>query len=439
MTWRIALSHLGALALSSQASAQSFDPVDAATRAVNRACDARAGQAIPRERLAAALRLEASLGLPEDDEANAIAAVANPELIKERAADRAIRLAAAKALLLQDLAISGSALQKALKVSPPPPPNGISTVDWLFGPTATYTLTCAAAKAAPPAQFADLPFVVARKSAAELAKVGDERKAAGSAQIAFDSLRTTNLAGDVKKTRKLVINAALGVSLAGNEDRYGLIYGEYSRSRVRIRTAPNPTDPSKNGSADDVDALELGLLGSTRLGDAVRLNSRAGVIFDRVTGARYLAGTLSWFPITGGLPDLGLCNLGSFRSLGAGIEAMCLASVEADLRHVLRRGDAVITEKDAIAAIGPAVGISFRRSLGLNGKPQDGLVGSVNYRYLPVVTGRAPDLDRLEASLAYRWWSDEVGFDLGLTYTDGIERKSLADEHRFGFTFGIIF
>ncbi|WP_157081407.1 hypothetical protein [Sphingomonas koreensis] len=55
------------------------------------------------------------------------------------------------------------------------------------------------------------------------------------------------------------------------------------------------------------------------------------------------------------------------------------------------------------------------------------------------MSGKGPDIDRFEGSLAYRWWSDDVGFDIGLTYVDGIERKSLADEHRFGITIGVIY
>lgn len=425
-----------ALVWQAPALAQDFDPQDAATRAVARACDARAGQQLPRERLAEALALESSTGLPGDD---AISTAANPDILLERASDRRLRLAATKSILLEKLATPGTPLAKALEVSPAPPRPDPVTVDWLFASGSSYVLKCGAAKPAKPAEFAALPPASIRKGVADLAKLGDERRAAGSAQVTFDSLRTTNLAGEEKRTRKLVVNAALGIRIAGTEDSYALAYGEYSRSRARIQTSPTPTDPSKNGSADDVDALELGLLGTSRVANAVRFTGRAGVIFDAVTDARYLSGGFSVVPITGGLPNLGVCNLNAYRYLGLGIEAMCSASLEGDIRYVLEKGTASLTAKDAIVAAGPSLGLTLRRSLDANGKPRDGLVGNVTYRYLPVLTGTAPDLDRIEASIAYRWWAKDLGFDLGLTYADGIERKSLADEHRFGFTFGVIF
>lgn len=421
---------------SSCALAQSFDPFDAASRAIDRACYARSGQEIETKRLAEAIALESFSGLPGDE---TVEAVSNPDLLLERAGDRRLRLAATKSVVLQELANDGSAMAKSLAVSPRPPKSGTTTVDWLFVSGSSFRLKCSPEKPPKPAQFASLQPLVVRKVAGDLAKIGDERKAAGSAQVTFDDLRSTNLAGQEKETRKLIVNAAIGLTLAGNEDRNILAYGEYSRSRVRIETSPTPIDPAKNGSADDIDALELGFLGTTRVADAFRVSGRGGIILDSITDARYLAGTLSIVPITGGKPNLGFCNFNSFRYIGGGIEGMCTASLEGDWRYVVRSGTATITEKDAIVAVGPSLGLAFRRSLDASGKPRDGLVGSITYKYLPVIAGTGPDLDRFDASLVYRWWVDDLGLDLGLTYSDGIERKSLSDEHRFGFTFGIIF
>lgn len=41
--------------------------------------------------------------------------------------------------------------------------------------------------------------------------------------------------------------------------------------------------------------------------------------------------------------------------------------------------------------------------LDINDKPQDGLVGNLTYRYLDMVAGKGPNIDRLEATLSYRW------------------------------------
>jgi hypothetical protein len=256
----------------------------------------------------------------------------------------------------------------------------------------------------------------------------------------FDDFRTTNLAGESKRTVKLTIDAALGIPIwSRTEDRYAMLYGDYSRSRVRVRTSPVATAPEKNGSADDVDALELGILGTTRFGEYLRGTGRVGYIIDSVTGARYIAGGLSFTPITGGRGNLGICNFGSYRAIGLGMEARCTASGEADLREVVRDGTAKLSASDRLFAVGGSGTITFRRGLDISGKPQDGLVANLTYRYLDMVAGKGPNIDRFESSLAYRWWAGDVGFDIGVTYADGIERKSLADEHRFGFTVGVIY
>jgi hypothetical protein len=63
----------------------------------------------------------------------------------------------------------------------------------------------------------------------------------------------------------------------------------------------------------------------------------------------------------------------------------------------------------------------------------------VRYTYLALLDGALPDVDRLDASLAWRIWAGDVAFDLGLTYADGTERKSFADEHRFGVRLGLLY
>lgn len=403
--------------------AAQFDPQAAAHRAIGRACSERAGQVISPERLEQALRLETISGLPGDSLS-----------IHEQNLLQGVRR-----LLLQDLALPGTAAAKALLVSPAPPESGVTSLDWLFTGPFRYTLTCAAKT--PPAnpQFTKLPQFTVRKSASELAKIGKERRAAGSAQGAYDSTRVTDLKGDTKRTRKLVLNASMGVALGGTEDRYAIGFGEYSRSSARIKTEPTPVDPAKNGSADDINALELGILGTSRIHGLARATGRLGYIMDFETRARFISGGLTLTPITGGGIHLGLCNLGSYRYVGFGIDVMCVAALEADIRYVGRKGEAEVSAKDYIVAAGPVVGLSFRRTLDINGKPQDGFVGSAVYRYLPVFTGSAPDLKRFDTSLAYRWWAGDLGFDIGATFADGIERKSLGDERRFSLLFGLIY
>lgn len=432
----------GALSVFAPASAlaQAYDSQAKVDAAIARACAGYAGQPVTASRIAQALLIETEEGIEQTPEQRALASVASPDELVSRADTQRNRLRGVRTLLLTELATPGSKQAKALIVTPPPPePDSTDDNDFMFKPDTAYIFTCAAKNPSDPIAFEALNPLTVRKGVEELAKLGDERKAAGSAQFVFDHFRTTNLAGEEKKTVKLTIDAAIGVPvLSATEDRYLMLYGDYSRSRVRIETSPTATPEENNGSADDVDALELGLLGTTRVGDYVRATGRVGYIADWVTGARYVGGGAAFTPITGG-SNLGVCNFGAYRSIGLGLESKCSASVEADLRQVLREGTATLSASDRLFAVGGSGTISFRRGIDVDGKPQDGLLANLTYRYLDMISGKGPDIDRFEASLVYRWWAGDVGFDFGLTYTDGIERKSLADEHRYGITLGVIY
>jgi hypothetical protein len=421
--------------------AQDFDYQVKVDAAIARACAGQAGQEIAATRIAQALLIETEEGVGQTAEQRALASVASPDELVDRASNQRNRLRGVRSLLLTELATPGSAQAKALLVTPPPPaPDSTLDNNFMFKPNTPYRFICAAKPPPKPVEYVALNTFAVRKGVDELVKLGSERKSAGSAQLVFDDFRTTNLAGEEKRTRKLIIDAAVGIPvLSRTEDRYAMLFGDYSRSRVRVRTAPLPTAPEKDGSADDVDALELGILGTTRIGDYIRTTGRVGYIIDSVTSARYIAGGLTLTPITGGRGDLGLCNFGAFKAIGLGMEARCTASAEADLRQVVKSGTAKLSDADRLFAVGGSGTITFRRGLDINGKPQDGLVANLTYRYLDMVSGKGPDIDRFESSLVWRWWAGDVGFDIGITYFDGIERKSLADEHRFGFTFGVIY
>jgi len=427
--------------VSPDARAQDVDYVDKASKAIARACAGQAGKAITPENLARGVLIETSRGVDIGPVAEPIAEVTSPEQYPKRSTEEANDIRAVHAILREYLSRPETKIGKALAAAPKPPPyQHFATGQWLFIRDSRYTLTCAAPPGEKTPSFDKVGPVIVRKGVADLAKVGDDKITAGAAQIAVDDLRTTNLAGDERRTVKLVINAAAAVTLgAGTVDRYAILYGEYSRSRARVRTAPEPTVFDKDGRADDIDSLELGLLGTRRFTSAVRATGRVGVIIDSITGARFAAGNVSAAPITGGGPNLGLCNMGTFKSLGLGIVARCNFLVEADLRQVLKAGRADLTASDRLFALGGSAGIELGRGLDKEGQPQDGLTSSLTYRYLNMVSGPGPNIDRFDASLAYRWWSDDLGFDFGLIYSDGIERKSLADEHRIALTFGIIY
>ena len=389
-----------------------------------------------------ALLAETEVGIGQVSEDAALASVVSPNRLTGRSPDQRNRLRAARDQLLNDLARPSSSAALAIIVAPKPPAPREPTHDFVFRPDPGYTFTCATAAADTLTRTPEINTLVIRKGADELSKVGEEIKSAGSAQLVFDDFRTTNLAGEEKRTVKLIVNAAAGLAIPGiarSANQHLFAYAEYSRSRVRVRTSPVSATPEDDGSADDVDALEVGLLGTALLGNVVQTNGRIGYIDDAITGARYLAGGLALSPKTGGRGRLGFCGIGAYQPIGLGFEARCTASIEADLRQILRSGNAKLTDADRLFAAGGSATLTLQRGLDQEGEAQDGPIANLTYRYLANLSGRGPDIDRLDASLAYRWWAGDVGFDLGLTYVDGTERKSLADEHRFGFTVGVIY
>lgn len=426
-----ALALGAAVALPTPAAAQ--DPsIEVANRAVERACQDFEGRTIDADRISRFIMLERDARLPDNRD------LPVPQ-VAERERDRALLLLATTSYLQEQLAVPGSDLAKALAVSPAPPARGpTGRVDWLFAGSGGYTLTCAVADPVRPRTFPSISRVVVRGSVDELDAVGDDRLTAAAARVGYDRLRTTNLEAETTRTTTVTLDAAVALA-AGNVDRYGMIYADYSLSRVRKRTSPEETAEEDDGRADDVDALEIGVLGTIRPVRWLRTTGRIGVTIDSITDSRYIHGGLTLAPITMGLPNLGLCNLNSFRRIGLGIEGKCTLAAEVDVRYVLQNGSAELDESDTLLGIGGVVGAEFRRALDLSGSPRDGLVASLSYRYLPLVDGRGPDIDRVDASLGYRWWAGDLGFELGLTYADGTERKSLADENRFGITFGLIY
>lgn len=389
-------------------------------RAGERACLGAAGQEIGRDRLGSALLLESGL-----------TALTGGELV---AATN--RMQAARSWLLATMVQNGSEPKK-LHLVPAPPPELISSNDpWLFAGDTHYKVICPQAEAPESAHFPSLGPVVVRQKVDDLTLVGDALHGAPSAKVSWDDSRSTGLDGKEKRTRTLTVDATVALAL-GNVDRYAMLYGDYTRSRARVTTKPDPTKPEDDGRADDVDAFELGALASTRIPHIARATGRLGVIFDSTTGARYLAGGFQFAPTA--IYRLGLCNLNMFGPSILGMKGRCKVALEADVRQVLRAGQAKLTAADTLLALGGSVGIEFSQPLGADGKPKDGLTASLTYRYLNMVSGRGPDIDRVDATLAYRVWAGKIAFDFGLTYADGIERKSLADEHRIAASFGVLY
>lgn len=313
----------------------------------------------------------------------------------------------------------------------------------------------------PRTQIADAPPVRDERRAG--AKAGEHRlvvrakvddfvlaakDASGSAQGSYARERKTDLDGDSTTTSTLAIRGAAGVLIAGDTiDSYLFGYGDYALNRVRTETSPTPTPSEEDGRSKDIDALEAGLSGSVPVFFAdhgVRLTGRAGAIFDFEKSARRLIGTVRVEPIAIGSigpARAALCNVGAYSDniLGLPAEARCSGAFRADVSEILRAGSAELTDADELVALGGEVLWEFRPPLLGDGKPADGLVGSLGYRYQRMVAGNAPDIDRFDASLKYRWWAGDLAFDLGFTFSDGTEPKSLVDENKFSVSVGVLY
>lgn len=279
--------------------------------------------------------------------------------------------------------------------------------------------------------------------------VGEAKDASGSFQGSYNRQRTTDLDGATTTTKTVSVRGAAGVRLAGDGSRSWVFgYGDYALNEVRKRTAPVPTPAANDGRAKDIDVLEFGLLGSIPVGGetiVARLNGRAGAILDFTTGSRRLVAGARLEPIlinSLGPPDRAFCNFGSYSDnfFGLPIEARCAIGARIDVAEVLRAGTATLTRADELVALGGDIGWEFRpRLLEKDNKPRDGLVGGVTYRYQRMVLGRAPDIDRIEAALKYRWWAGDLAIDFGLSYIDGTEPKSLVDENKIALTLGLTY
>jgi hypothetical protein len=89
--------------------------------------------------------------------------------------------------------------------------------------------------------------------------------------------------------------------------------------------------------------------------------------------------------------------------------------------------------------MGGQIAWEFRPLLKTDGKPKNGLVGGLSYRYQRMISGDAPDIDRVDASIKHRWWAGDLAFDVGLAYADGTEVKSFADENIYSVAIGFLF
>ena len=275
----------------------------------------------------------------------------------------------------------------------------------------------------------------------------DSKDASGSFQGSFARTRSTDLKGDTTWTRTITVQGIAGLRVLGDTKKSYLFgYGDYALSNVRKRTAPTETPEDKNGSEDDIHALELGAYGAVPIPIGryfLSTSGRLGAVLDFEHDSRRLVGGLRFQPVitdqTISVGKLRLCGVGYYSDMVIfPFETRCTGALRIEASEVLKAGTADLTDKDELLALGGEVGFEFRPPL-IGNEPDDGLVGGVTYRYQQMVAGQAPSIDRVDVTLKYRWWLNKLAIDFGLTFADGIETKTFADENKIGLTLGVLF
>jgi hypothetical protein len=319
---------------------------------------------------------------------------------------------------------------------------------WLFqAETPHWTLTCKAGDPEPTPvgqmeKFTAPAAFSLREKPEELPLLGDERRTAGAFDVTGVRERKTNADGSRKTDSKITVSGTAGLRLspATSSVTTAYLFGQYQAERARTDPPPK-LDPGKHQSDGDTHALETGVLITTQLmPNASRFklfaNIQGGAVFDFANHSNRLELRALLRPMWD--TELGLCGLERYKEIipALHLKTRCRIALDIQAARMLRRGTTPLGSFDTFLAAGAKVGIEAYLP---SAKGMD-LVGSIDYRILPVLHGKPNRIERLETSLKYRiWTSSNIGVDVGFTYTDGTNELSFEDEHKLTFGVGIIF
>lgn len=416
-----------------------------------------------RERLAYATLFQAGI-LPDQ-------IAADPALgdgpLGERAREAAFRrdVADVPQQAISELLRLVQRLEQALaQTAETPPKSGLQAVgavtgarNWLFDPASAATLKCIRPAVTgrdpetsdPPARIAQFETpeqrrrLSLRKTQDELGLTGDEARKAGSAQLGVKRERTEQDDGTKKTVTTATFDGTLGLRVSPNRwATPAYIYGGYTLSRARTRPAPALV-PGKSAGDDDTDALEVGLSMADMLirsddDYSLALTASSGVTFDFVKNSRRWRTRAS---LTPGVPfSLGpFCDFGGYNVATVDdlkFRARCTLSLEAEASDVLRAGTADFKRRANFIALGGKAAYEVATPVGKD----SAIIASVAYRWLGMIGGEAPEIERVDAMLKYRLFLD-TGFavDFGFSYGKGTEPKSLKEEDKLEFGLGLLF
>lgn len=276
----------------------------------------------------------------------------------------------------------------------------------------------------------------------ELALIGKERKAAGAATISADRTNTMLDNGSIKKVTNFKIDATLGVRITGSDTTNKVyLYDRYNLSQSRTRPLPK-LDPGAKESDGDTNALETGFLTNVQLTKndvtlpvvgKLFLTAKAATVFDFAKDGARLKGEMLLRPAMTG--DIGICALGHYGSF-LGLPTRCRIQFDLEAGRVLRRGSIEKGDFDNYVALG--VRPSFDLYVPTGNETE--LLGSLNYRFLPVIRGEQDHIERLDIAVKYRFWTTvHAGIDLGFAYSKGRNELSYEKEDILSLGVGIIY
>lgn len=270
---------------------------------------------------------------------------------------------------------------------------------------------------------------------------GQERLAAGAAQIGLRRERRVLDNGTTRTDNTLSVEAALGWALRDRADSALLLYGAYQRERLRSDPPPQLA-PGASQADKDTNILELGVTGRqlVRMGNVnLMLRGSGSYISNYVDDSERLRLKLSATPYFGPFPRGRFCYFGGFadainRGFGS-VRGRCSLTFLAQVNHVLVAGSATIGTNDEFVLAGGRIG--YELAAGEAG----GVVAGVTYEYQRTIHGNVPSIDRLTAHLKYRIWTGDksFGIEFGFDFADGINPETFNDENRIRLGVGLIF
>jgi hypothetical protein len=438
------------------ASAADIKPV------VTKACFGRAGQEITRDRLAAFVLSE--VGLIDEDlqkdpvlskeaspSARAVSAMRSENItgVSEEVSEQIFLVVQS---LEQSLASTSNQTAKQVGLSVANAPK--MKRGWLFEAGQTWIITCGGkaddGSISPSGkqitQFekgVTREILSLRKTVAELGLTGDEAKKAGAAQVGFKRERVKQDDGSTKTSTTVTIDGTAGLRLTSpNAQAPVYAYGSYTLSRARKKPAPALADGKKQ-SDDDTDVLEVGgaisgLLVRSRDDFSIVAFGQTGYVMDYVghsRRARLRAGFTPGIPFSIGQ----ICDLGGFNQsdvLGLRFRSRCTVQIEMEISHVFKVGTTDFHEHGEFLGVGATLGYDLAAPISKDAA----ILGNIRYRLVPTVWGAAPNVERVDASIKYRFYTESaLGIDLGLTWAKGNEPKSLKKEDKLELGFGLIF